>query len=429
MMNRIKFKIKKSFRGLFHSNNSNRKFWGIILLLLLQGLAIDAQVISLDSVLSKIDRENPMLKMYSEQINAANNYAEGARSWMPSKFSTGPWQVPYKSFRDGMWMFSAEQMLPNKAKQTANYNYMLGMSSVEAQVQTARRNELFTRAKYAYYEWIVLNKKYVLLIETDSLLNYMIGLARLRYTYNKEKLSSIFTAEADLYELRNMETTMRNEMKMKNVELNILMNAGADFKFEIDTNISIHNYELQKPDTALILSARSDIKQYDASIHLTKLQQELERSKRLPDFGISISHMQSLGMMQNQFAAMGMVSIPIAPLSSREYKSNIKALENTSKAMAYQKESMLNETSGMIVTIQTQIQAAKQQIENYHNRIISAYYNSYQSSLMAYRENTESLFMVLNGLRMYRMAQMNELDQLNTLLKLQTTYENQLEIR
>jgi hypothetical protein len=160
-----------------------------------------------------------------------------------------------------------------------------------------------------------------------------------------------------------------------------------------------------------------------------KLQQQYEKSKRLPDFGISLSHMQSLGMMPNQFSAMGMITIPIAPWASKEYKSNIKGLDNTFNAINFQKQSLINETAGMIAAMQTQIKSAKQQLTNYSDNIIPTYYKSYQTSMIAYEQNTEDLFVVLDGLKMYRMAKMNELEQFNTLLKLQVDYEKEMEIR
>lgn len=49
--------------------------------------------------------------------------------------------------------------------------------------------------------------------------------------------------------------------------------------------------------------------------------------------------------------------------------------------------------------------------------------------MIAYEQNTEDLFVVLDGIRMYRMAMINELDLLNTLLKLQVDYEKEMEIR
>lgn len=402
-----------------------------ILLFLLSFCSVKsfAQILPLDSVLTRIENNNPMLKMYDEQISAVNNYAQMAKSWMPPRISTGPWQIPYKSFQDGMWMITGEQMIPNPAKQKANYNYMQGMAPFEQQGKAAKKNEMLTMAKQNYYEWIVLQKKYYVLVQTDSLLNYIVRVAQNRYTYNKEKLNNIYKAQADLYELRNMETMLIGDMKMKNVELNTLMNSDKSFVFEVDTTFQSHNYELQLPDTSLISSSRSAIKQFDANIDLTKLQQQYEKSKRLPDFGISLSHMQSLGMMPNQYSAMGMITIPIAPWATKEYKSNIKGLNNSANAIRFQKQSLINETAGMIASLQIQIKSSKQQLTYYSDKIIPTYYKSYQISMIAYEQNTEDLFVVLDGLKMYRMAKMNELDQLNTLLKLQVEYEKEMEIR
>jgi cobalt-zinc-cadmium efflux system outer membrane protein len=407
------------------------KNYKIILLFLLSICMMNsyAQMLPLDSVLNRIEKNNPMLKMYDEQITAVNNYSQMAKSWMPPTLSTGLWQTPYKSFSDGMWMITGEQMIPNPAKQKANYNYMQGMATIEQQGKEAKKNEMFAMAKQNYFEWIVLQKKYNVLVQTDSLLNYIVQVAQLRYTYNKEKLNNIYKAQADLYELRNMETMLLNEMKMKNVELNTLMNFDKSFVFEVDTTFQFHNYELQLPDTSLISSSRSDIKQFDASIGLVKLQQQYEKSKRLPDFGISLSHMQSLGMMPNQFSAMGMITIPIAPWASKEYKSNMKGLDNTSNSISFQKQSLINETAGMIASMQTQIKSTKQQLANYSDNITPIYFKSYQTSMIAYSQNTEDLFVVLDGLKMYRMAKMSELDQLNILLKLQVDYEKEMEIR
>ena len=87
------------------------------------------------------------------------------------------------------------------------------------------------------------------------------------------------------------------------------------------------------------------------------------------------------------------------------------------------------ETAGMITSLQTQILSAKKQLANYKENIIPAYINSYQAAMLSYEQNTEDLFLVLDGLKMYRMAKMNELDRLNTLLNLQVNYEREMEIR
>ena len=409
-----------------------KKFKLIFLLLICTGsIQTFGQVLSLDSILNSIEKNNPMLKMYDEQINAVNNYSQTAKSWMSPTLSTGTWQTPYSNIREGMWMITGAQMIPNPAKQKANYKYMQGMAPFEKQKKSVKKNEMFAMAKHTYFEWIVLKRKLDVLIQTDSLLNYIIQVSQIRYTYNKEKLNNIYKAQADLFELRNLETMMLGEMKIKNVELNTLMNFDKSISFDVDTNLSLKYYELQLIDTALISSSRSDIKQFDASIGIVKLKQQYEKSKQLPDFGISVSHMQSLREepMPKLYSAMGMLTIPIAPWASKEFKSNIKGLDNTSNAINLQKQAMLNETAGTIASLQTQIKSTKQQLTNFSENIIPTYYKSYQTSLIAYGQNKEDLFVVLDGLKMYRMATMNKLEQLGTLLKLQVDYEREMEIR
>lgn len=410
-------------------NHGKQIFYCFLILFFILPISTNAQIITLDSVLNLIEQNNPMLKMYDEQINAVNNYSEMAKSWMPPTVSTGIWETPYENFSDGMWMITGEQMIPNPAKQNANYSYMQGMVPIEETGKAAKKNEMFTMAKLNYHDWIVLEIKYKLLLQTDSLLSNIIKVAEIRYTYSQEKLNTIYKAQADLFELRNMEIMVLSEIKMKNIELNTLMNLDKSFVFEIDTTIKSHDYEQQFIEALPLSEYRSDLKQYDAKIELLRLQQEYEKSKRLPDFGISVSHMESLGMMPNQYSVMGMVTIPIAPWAAKEFKYNIEGLNSTANAIGLEKQSLINETSGMIASLQAQIKFAKQQLSNYVNNITPAYYKSYQASLTAYEQNTEDLFIVLDGLKMYRMAKMTELDQLNTLLKLQVLYERELEIR
>ncbi|MFA4907740.1 MAG: TolC family protein [archaeon] len=388
-----------------------------------------AQVITLDSVLNAIEQNHPMLKMYEAQIRAIDDYSQMSKSWMPPTISVGPWQARYDNVKDGMWMTTVEQMIPNPIKQKASYNFMRSMSFIEAKEKKSKRNEMFAMAKQNYFEWVILKKKFAVLAQTDSLLTYIVKVAQSRYPYSKEKLNNIYKAQADLYELHNMETMLTGEMRMKNIELNSLMNFDESRVFDIDTVIQIPYYEIQSPDTSAILASRSDIQFFDASINLIRLQQKFEKTKSLPDISISFSHMNDLNNMANRYSLMGMISFPFVPWASKEYKSNIRSLNSKINALRYMRQALLVETTGMIASLQTSIQSTRAQLQNYKENIIPTYYKSYQSSLLAYEQNTEDLFVVLDGLKMLRMAMMNELDQLNTLLKLQVDYEKQMEIR
>lgn len=402
---------------------------GLLFVLCICSLNSAAQLLTLDSVLDRIRTNNPMLRMYDAQAQAAENYAAGAKTWMPPKLSTGPWQTPYLSFRDGMWMITAEQMIPNPAKQKPEYRYMKSMANVEAEAKLARQNEMFGMARQNYYEWVVLKKKERVLRETDSLMTYMLHLARQRYAYNREKLSAIYKAEADLLELRNMETMVTSDMKMKNVELNTLMNEEKSFAFDIDTAVAEKPYEKQLHDSAYLIAHRSELRKIDAELNQLMLKQDLEKSKRLPDFGVSLSHMQMFGGMGSQYAAMGMITLPMLPWSAREYKANVRGLESNAGALKYEKQALLNEITGNLAVLQNRMESTRKLLDNYHNNIVPAYYKSYQALMLAYEQSNEELSMVLDGLKMYRMVKINELDQWNELLKLQADYEKQMELR
>ena len=116
---------------------------------------IHAQRMNIDSILSTIDRQHPSVKMFDADIASMNAAAKGARSWMPPEAGAGFWMTPYNSKMwkadtennysgMGAFMFSAQQMFPNKKQLDANFAYMSAMSSVEEQNKnTTLKNTLF----------------------------------------------------------------------------------------------------------------------------------------------------------------------------------------------------------------------------------------------------------------------------------------------
>ncbi|WP_199186290.1 hypothetical protein, partial [Pseudoxanthomonas sp. KAs_5_3] len=86
----------------------------------------------------------------------------------------------------------AEQMFTNPAKLRAKEDYMKGLSKVTAEDKNYLKNQLIAQAKQYYYERVVLEKKLILLQNTQSLLEYMLKDANIRLTYGKEKLTNIY---------------------------------------------------------------------------------------------------------------------------------------------------------------------------------------------------------------------------------------------
>lgn len=394
----------------------------------------NAQVVTLDSVLHVIDRQNPMLQEYDNKVKALNTYAEGATSQMAPMVGAGTFMTPYAKQmlmdeRDkGSWMFSVEQQITNPSKLNANRRYLTSRASVEEQNRSIQYNTLRTQAKIAYYQWLIAEKKIKILSENERIMQLMLKLARLRYPYNQGSLGNIYKAEGRLGEVQNMLQMTGGMIEESSYRLKGLMNVPVDMKLMIDTSMQI-TYEPSQLiyDTAALSTQRSDIKQIDRTIEVMRLNQELQRYQSRPDFKFQFNHMQPIGKMPTQFTAMAMVSIPIAPWSSKMYKSEVKGMQYDIEAMKKGREGILIETRGMLTGMASQLARMKQQLGNYETKIIPALKKNYQTLMLAYEENREQLPMVIDGWEALNMAQMDYIEKTQEYFNMIVSYEKQLE--
>lgn len=416
-----------------------RLFCVLLFPLVLQNTAV-AQTLTLDSIFRLIIKQQPELKVYDAQIKAYETYAGGARSLDPPQVGAGLFMTPYNPMMwkadpmtgnpgMGSFMVSAQQMFMNPQKRNANATYMNSMAQVDKEMKSAMQNDLFSMAKMNYYEWQVLKRKLKVLIESEELLNYLVKSTEIRYAYGMDKLNGYYKAKAMLGDMQNMKLMTELEIKQMRINLNTLMNRNKDIPFDIDSTVSIKDYENILVDTAQISSQRSDYKVYTQNINLLKSKQLYERSKRLPDFGIKYDHMLAFGTQPQQFSFMAMMSIPIVPWSSKMYRSSVAGLNYEMEVFRNRQQVIVNQTTGELRKIQEEIKNKKAQLALYENTILSSMKKNYQTSLLAYEQNTEELFMVLDAWANLKTSQLGYLDLLKDLLLLQVAYEKQLEIK
>jgi outer membrane protein TolC len=411
------------------------KIYSTAIFLLLITVQVYAQVLSLDTVLYRIDNQNPMLQEYDAKVKALNAYTEGARSWMAPMVGAGTFMTPYPGQtvmeeRDrGSIMFSIEQQIPNPAKLHANKNYLHSKAGVEQQGRAFQYNVLRAEAKTLYYQWLVAVQKVNILKENERIADLMLKLARIRYPYNQGSLGNIYKVEGRLSEVQNMLLMTQATIEEKSYRLKTLMNIPATDSIMIDTATVVDFKNNQAIyDTAALHASRSDIKQIDQTIEVMRLNQQLQQYQAKPDFKIRFDHMQPIGnMMPSQFTAMAMVSIPIAPWSSRMYKAEVKGMRYDIEAMKKSREAILNEARGMLAGMATQLTRMKQQLNNYETKIIPALHKNYETVMLAYEENREQLPMVIDGWEAMNMAQMEYLNKVEEYYTMIVRYEKELE--
>lgn len=397
-------------------------------------IAQDTTHLSLQIIFQRIESSYPEILMYESKIKSIQAQADGAKSWMPPTASFGLDRFPYdfmmlKSEDDPMnqagLMFSVEQMIPNAAKLNAKKNYINSLASVQQNDAEWTKNILRSNAKLLYYQRYVAEKKIKTVNESVQLLNLFIATANERYKYNQSDLSTIYKAQAKIADLKNMQLMLLSQIAESNIGLNILMNRDINTSFSIDTSIALSNYEtLFFVDTSSL--KRNDILSVENFITSMTLNQDYMSYLKRPDFGIKAQHMQMFGM-PNQFSVMGMMTIPIAPWSSKMYKSEVKSMGFEILAMRKEKETMQLMAEKMISEKIAMLRYENEQLKNYEIEIIPSYQKNLETSLLAYKQNTGSFFVLLDAWDMTLMKQMEYLDKLNNILKLQAEYEFEIE--
>jgi outer membrane protein TolC len=392
------------------------------------------QQLSLDSILSTIESNNPMLQEYRYRAEALSEISRGAKSWMAPMVGAGTFMTPYPGQgvtdgRDkGSVMISAEQSIPNPAKLRANQQLLSSKASIEEAAGSFAFNELRAQAKTAFYDWLLLEEKLIIFRENEEIIRLMFNIAKARYPYNQSPLGNSFKAEGRLHEVQNMIYMTENEIIQKNIILNALMNLPKDTRFAIDTVFrEFSPIELQV-DTATLASNRSDIRQINNTIQSMRYAVKLESYQAKPDFRIRYNHMAPLSqMMPNAYSIEGMVSIPIAPWSSKMYKANVRGMNLQIEAMKSGREAILNEAQGMAASMAWEIQTARKQLDNFEQKIIPALNKNYEALMLAYQENREELPFVIDAYEALIMVQTQYLDTMRRYYQMIVEYEKQLE--
>jgi outer membrane protein TolC len=159
-----------------------------------------------------------------------------------------------------------------------------------------------------------------------------------------------------------------------------------------------------------------------------RLNVQLEQLGRKPDFRLRFDHMSPRDNgMPRQFTAMAMMSIPIAPWSSKMYKANARAMDLEIASMQRERASIVNEAEAMIRSRGLEVNTMHHHLGNYENKIIPALKKNYDVTMLAYEQNKAALPEVLDAWEALNMAQMGYLDDLQALYTMTVNYEKELE--
>lgn len=410
----------------------------MLLLVTQQSLcAQDTMRLGLKDVFAVIDKNYPQLQYYTSKISSIRAMAEGAKAWMPPTVAVALDRFPYRlsmlkeqsADNQAGIMVSFQQMIPNAAKLNAKRDYILSLENAQHNDLEWQKNVLHFTARLYYYRRYTAERKLRIISEYRGLLNMLIKTAKDKYTYNQADLGTIFKGEATLTELANMETMLLSQIAESSIGLSTLMNDDIYAIFNIDTLLAPIDYSsqyLHAADTSQLI--RNDILSMQSQINAMQLNKKLAATASKPDFGIQVSHSQMFGM-GNQFSIMGMMTLPIFSWSSKMYKSEVKSMSYEIEAMQKQTATMQLMAKQMIREKLTMLMYARKQLDNYENNILPSYRKNMESSLLSYRQNTGSFFVLLDAWNMLFMKELERMDKLGEVFTTQSEFEYQNEIK
>ncbi|HEX6180080.1 MAG TPA: TolC family protein, partial [Chitinophagaceae bacterium] len=263
-----------------------KKFTWLLSLLPVQLIAQQSRVLTLDSILQRIDANNIQLQTYDLRAEAYKYSADAATAWMPPMVGFGTFMTPYPGqtlmeARDkGQLMLRIEQDIPNTSKLNAKKRYIESQGNIERSGRGITLNELKAQAKQLYFTWLVAQERISILRQNEKIMETMKKIEEVRYPYNQSQLGSVYKAEARIEENRNMIRMQEGEIARARAWLNALMNQQGNEIFEIDTTYEPSFSPATSYDTASLASARTDVLRMNESIRSMELNIESMRLQR-----------------------------------------------------------------------------------------------------------------------------------------------------
>lgn len=409
-----------------------KKIW-ILFLFPLQIFAQENEVLSLDTILQRINNNNLLLQTYNLQAESFKYKAEAGTAWMAPMVGAGTYMTPYpgKKVMDerdkGSLMFQLEQDIPNPAKLRTQRKYIESQADVARATRDVTLNDLKAQAKSLYFTWLVSLQRVKVLEKNDRIMQTMKKIEELRYPYNQSQLGGVYRTAAKIEENKNMIRMQEGDIARARAWLNSIMNRKGNQPFEIDSTYRPRFSAALTLDTAALADQRKDIAKMNQEIRSMQLNVASMKSQSKPDFRIRFDHMSPLaGMMPKAYSVMGMVSIPIVPWSSKMYKSGVKGMQYDIQAMEIERAAMLQESQGMLYGMQFEIQSMQKRIEAMEEKVIPSLRKTMDSYFLNYQENKMELPPVIDSWEALTMMEINVLDEKLKLYQMIVDYEKEL---
>ena len=384
-------------------------------------------VLSLDTILARVEARNPELKMWEFRAQGRVVAAAGAKAWMPPELAVGGSELPYGGASDmtpgdPAMMLSARQMIPGPGKRAAQQRYLASLAEKERAEGKWMRAQMLADAKAQYFRLAESARKQAILREAESVMAFMLEVAEVRFKLRRADMATVFEARARLKELKSMQAMEETMGRQAQSALTQLMASPDSGRFAADTTVRLRGYAEAPGD--IDLEKRGDIARIDKELKSMELNLEVMRRQGRPDFGIQFDHMEMFEMGR-RYSAMAMMTLPFAPWSSPMVRSDVKAMRRDIESMRSEREARRLMGRRMASEMLLMLQNESAQFTLFNEGIAPTYRKSLDAAMAAYQEGAGDLFRVLDTWDRWVMARMQALEHLEKALVLEAEYERE----
>lgn len=388
---------------------SNRlKITSLLLLFsIAASVPLEAQTWTLRRIEDSVLDRNGGLQQYTSLIRAQKYEADAADSWPAPQLGLGLSEFPYAAEKPSMAgngprkmpMLHLEQQFPNRAMNHADSKMARIDGQTLADTRSSLRFELLRQVREAYSDAGIAMFKLALLARQQAQLNLMLNLIRGRLALHTTGTSDLYQAEARLSDLKVRALRLHLLIVQNKAMLNGLMNRAADAPLRVDTGGMLN---LQLPPLAQLVDADSLLRHHSRLRLLSdrkaalQARQDFQFAQARPRFGLSWDNMRMNNGMY-MFNAMAMVSLPMVPWHSRQYRDK-------AAAAGLQQQAVDAELQNEQWTLQSRIgkdllrwQSDQAEVQEFITHTLPAFRETYQSRLHDLSEGTGSVFQTLTA--------------------------------
>ncbi len=367
---------------LMHRTIMMKEFAFIALVLLIIGAGSGAYadtppVLDLDEIIEEARLNNPEIQAHKAHFEAARARISGVRYLMDPIIGI--------EFSDNMRMYSITQQLPFPTKLSTLSKFASTEAEQFESLYKKKEQEVINKVKKSYAKLFLVYKRIETIEESIAFLKQLFQIASQNYALGKVSQADVLRAQVELAKAENDLLTLKDERKIAEAQLNMLLNRDINGELgipqEIDTSTvvldTVELYELAKTN-------HPELRAFNRMLKKAEVMVSIARQTYFPDFTLKVTQQEmDYTLMDRKF--MFGFTLPLWFWGKQH--EMVREADAHLKMAAAQYQAMENMVFLEVKQAKVEVDNSRREQVLYKSSIIPQAYASLRSALAAYKAN------------------------------------------